>query len=135
MTPFIVRTPSIQSSDPKVLLVLRLVSDRYIFMETIEKVYSFNTKTGFPQSFFMYDKQEKAFFGYNVYNSDYSTPKEIYMNALRPVNHEIESWQSLEAHELVEAYKKEELKGKLKEIAATLNEESNPVIMLVKHKK
>jgi hypothetical protein len=135
MTPFIVRTPSIQSSDPKVLLVLRLVSDRYIFMETIEKVYNFAANTGFPQSFFMYDKQEKGLWGYTVYNSDYSTKKEMYMNALRPVNHEIESWQPLEAHELVESYKRGALKGRLKEIAAELDEESNPVIMLVKHKK
>jgi hypothetical protein len=41
----------------------------------------------------------------------------------------------LEAYQLVESYKRGELKGKLKEIAATLNEESNPVIMLIKHKK
>lgn len=135
MTPFIVRTPSIQSRDPKVLLVLRLVSDRYIFMETIEKVYNFNIKTGFPQSFFMYDKHAKALLEYAIYNSDYSTKKEMYMNALRPVNNEIESWQSLEAHQLIESYRKGELKGNLKEIAATLNEEDNPVIMLIKHKK
>lgn len=82
----------------------------------------------------MYDRQEKAFFNYTVYNGDYSTKKELYMNWLRPVNHEIESWQPLEAHQLVESYKKGELKGRLKEIAATLNEESNPVIMLIKHK-
>jgi hypothetical protein len=83
----------------------------------------------------MYDRQEKAFFEYNVYNDDYSTKKEIYMNVLRPVNHEIESWQSLNAEDLVEDYEKGILKGKLKEIAAKLEEESNPVIMLVKHKK
>ncbi|MDR1201299.1 MAG: hypothetical protein LBL58_06680 [Tannerellaceae bacterium] len=40
-----------------------------------------------------------------------------------------------EAFSLVEAYGKGQLKGKLKEIAATLDEESNPVIMLIKHKK
>lgn len=33
------------------------------------------------------------------------------------------------------SYKKGQLKGRLKEIAATLDEESNPVIMLIKHKK
>ena len=134
MTPFVVRTPSIQSRDPKVLLVLRLVSDRYIFMETIEKVYNFNTNEGFPQSFFMYDKQEKASLGYTIYNSDYSTKKEIYVNSLRPANNEIK-WQSIETYQLVEAYEKGELKGRLKEIAATLDEESNPVIMLIKYKK
>jgi hypothetical protein len=58
------------------------------------------------------------------------------MSLTRPVNHEIESWYPLEAHQLVESYEKGELKdGKLKEIAATLDEESNPVIMLIKHKK
>ncbi|MDR0575038.1 MAG: 6-bladed beta-propeller [Tannerella sp.] len=135
LRPFIIKTPSIQSMDPGVFLILRLLSDHYYFIETIKNIYDFDTNRGFPRTFFMYDRQEKAFFGYIVYNGDYSTKKEIYMNVLRPVNHEIESWQDLEAHQLVESYKKGELKGKLKEIAAELDEDDNPVIMLVKHKK
>jgi hypothetical protein len=43
--------------------------------------------------------------------------------------------QTLEAFDLVEAYGKGRLRGRLIEIAATLDEESNPVIMLVKYKK
>jgi hypothetical protein len=135
LRPYLVRTPPIQSMDPEIFLMLRFFSDRYIFMETIKNVYDWDTSRGFPKTFMMYDKQEKAFSGYNVYNGDYTTKKEIYMNWLRPVNHEIESWQPLEAHQLVESYKKGELKGKLKEIAAKLNEDDNPVIMLIKHKK
>jgi hypothetical protein len=50
-------------------------------------------------------------------------------------NDEIAFAEKIEAFELVEAYKKGQLKGKLKEIAAALNEESNPVIMLTKYKK
>jgi len=53
----------------------------------------------------------------------------------KPVNSEILSWQPLQAHELVETYEKGKLKGRLKEIAAELDEDSNPVIMLIKHKK
>jgi hypothetical protein len=135
LRPFFVRTPSIQSMNPEVFLILRFLSDRYYFMETIKNVFDFDAKEGFTEISFMYDRQEKNFFGYHVYNGDYSSKKEIYMSALRPVNHEIESWRLLEAHELVESYDKGELKGKLKEIAATLDEEDNPVIMLVKHKK
>ena len=136
LPPIIARTPSIQSMDPEVMLVLRLLSDRYYFMEAIRNEYNWNTRSGFPRTFMMYDKQENAFLGYIVYNGDYSTQKEIYMNAGRPVNHEIASWQPLEAHHLVESYRKGELKdGKLKEIAATLDEEDNPVIMLIKHRK
>ena len=143
LRPFIIRTPSIQSMDPEVFLFLTLFSDRYYFMEAVKREYNFETRRGFPRTYFMYDKQEKAFFGYNVYNGDYSTQKEIYMNQLRAVNHEdawqplpFEAFQVVEAYQLVESYKKGELKeGKLKEIAAELDEEDNPVIMLVKHKK
>jgi hypothetical protein len=135
MNPFIVRTPSIQSMNPEIFLFLTVLTGRYYFMEALKKGYNPATRQGFPSTYFMYDRQEKAFFGYTVYNGDYSTRKEIYMSALRPVNHEIVSWQRLNAEDLVESYKKGQLKGKLEEIAATLDEESNPVIMLVKHKK
>lgn len=135
LRPFLVRTPPIQSMDPEVMLILRLFSDRYYFMETIKNVYDFDTKKGFSKTFFMYDKREKVFSGYTVYNDDFSTKKEIYMSATRPVNHEIESWYPLEAHQLVEAYEEGQLKGQLKEVAAELDEDANPVIMLIKHKK
>ncbi|WP_080902608.1 6-bladed beta-propeller [Parabacteroides sp. Marseille-P3160] len=134
--PFIVRTPSVQSMEPEVMLILRLLSERYYFMETIRNEYDFDTKKGFSKTYFMYDKQEKSFGRYIVYNGDYIIQKEIYMSLLRPVDYENESWQSLDASKLVESYANGELKdGKLKEIAATLDEESNPVIMLIKHKK
>ena len=136
LRPFIVRTPSIQSMNPEVMLVLRFLSDRYYFMETVKNEYNFSTRSGFPiTSFIMYDTKEKAFFGYNVYNGDYTTKKEIYMNFFTPLSHDIKFWYPLEAHKLVEDYKKGILKGQLKEIAATLDEDDNPVIMLIKHKK
>ena len=136
LRPFLARTPPINAMNPRVSLTLNLFSDRYYFMETIKWSFDWNTGTGFPKTPFMYDKQEKVFFRYSVYNGDYSTKKEIYMNWLRPVNHEIESWQPIEAYQLVNSYKKGELKdGKLKEIAAKLDAEDNPVIMLIKHKK
>jgi len=43
--------------------------------------------------------------------------------------------EKIEAYELVEAYQNGHLKDKLKEIAAGLDEESNPVIMVAKYKK
>lgn len=135
LTSIIVRNPPIQNSEPEVFLILRLISDRYYFMETIKNVYDFNTKDGFPRTFMMYDRQEKAFFNYAVYNGDFSSKKEMFMSMTRPANHEIESWYPLEAHQLVDSYNKGELKGKLKKIAETLDEDSNPVIMLLKHKK
>lgn len=133
--PFIVRTPSIQSMDPEDCLIIRLLSDRYYFMESIKNVYDWDTQKGFPTKFFVYDTMEQSFSGYTVYNGDFTTKKEIYMSMIKPVNHEIASWYSLDAYQLVESYNKGELKGKLKEIASKLNEDSNPVIMLVKNKR
>lgn len=50
-----------------------------------------------------------------------------------PINREIEHATSLDAFRLVEIYEKGQLKdGKLKEIASRLDEDDNPVIMLVK---
>ena len=136
LRPFIVRTPPIQSMDPEVMIKLRLISDSYYFMEAVENKYNFDSNSGFSTTYFMYDNKEKAFFGYTAYNGDYSSKREIYMSSLRPVSHEIESWQSIDAHQLVESLEKGELKdGKLKEIATKLDEDSNPVIMLVKHRK
>ena len=45
------------------------------------------------------------------------------------------SWCLGRMGDYTEAYEKGQLKGRLKEIAATLDEEANPVIMLIKHKK
>ncbi|MDL2281501.1 6-bladed beta-propeller [Parabacteroides sp. OttesenSCG-928-G06] len=135
LQPLLARTPSIQSMDPEVYLTLRLFSDRYIFMEAVKNVYNWTTKKGFPTTYIAYDRQEKRFLGYTIYNGDYTTKKDIYMSRLRPVNHEIDSWSTFEAYQLVESYGKGELQGKLKEIAATLDEEDNVVVMLVKHKK
>jgi hypothetical protein len=51
------------------------------------------------------------------------------------LNKTIAFGQKLEAHELIELNRKGELKGRLKELALTLNEDDNPVIMLVKQKQ
>ena len=67
-------------------------------------------------------------------NNDYSEKRAVNMKSL-PVDDKIASWQSIEASQLIEDYEKGKLKRRLKEIAASLDEESNPVIMLIKHKK
>ncbi|MDR1161037.1 MAG: 6-bladed beta-propeller [Tannerellaceae bacterium] len=138
MTPFIVRTPSIQSMNPEVFLFTGVFTDRYYFMQTVKKVYNYVTNTGFPSIDLLYDRQENAIFECAVYNDDYTNKKPVnlvYETSVTLINnHEIAFAERLEAFELVEAYEKGQLKGKLKEIAAELDEESNAVIMLAKHK-
>jgi len=64
---------------------------------------------------------------------DFSVEKEVSINS-GSINDEIAVCRSLEADQLIEADKKGQLKGILKDITATLDEKDNPVIMLIKYK-
>ena len=109
------------------------LTDRYYFMQTIKAVFNFSKRRGFPLTDLMYDKQENAVFKPSVFNGDFVIRRKVDMTS-HPVNSGIAAFQNLEAYRLVEAYKKDELQGQLKEIAARLKEGSNPVIMVMKIK-
>ena len=135
LRPFIAKTPPVHTLDPELFLILRLISNRYYFMESVKNVYDFRKEEGFPRTYFMYDTQEKDFFSYIIYNGDYSYKRELYMVMFTPINAKGELWATIDAFELCRDYKKGKLKGKLKDIAAKLGEDDNRVIMLVKPKK
>lgn len=124
--PFIERTPSIQTMNPEGFLFPLMLTDRYCFMETFVK--------GSGYQDVMYDKHENACFQYKVHNNDYTKDEEVSFK-YRPLSREIPSCQSLDAQKLVLDYQKGRLKGCLKEIASKLDEDDNPVLMLIKHKK
>lgn len=134
MKPFLTRVPSIQSMNPEVFVFPSVVTDSYCFMQVVKKEYSFSTGKGFPGTYLVYDRQEKSFFRYTVHNNDYTYENSVNM-VISPENNEIAFYHKIDPYGLVDSYKKGELKGKLKDIAATLDEDSNPVIMLIKHKK
>lgn len=135
LTPFIVRTPSAHTMQPEVFLYTGIYTDRYYFMETVKNVFNFEKGNGFYADVLMYDKEEKAIYQVTVYNGDYAEKRPVAMTA-KSINHDIEGVTTLNAPRLVEIYKKGQLKdGPLKAIASKLDEEDNPVIMLVKQKK
>jgi hypothetical protein len=134
MTPFMARTPSVHSMNPEIFLFPAIFTDRYYFMETLKKELERGTGS-FPRKKIVYDKQEKTIYQYTVCNDDYVTPKTIELPSwFRSMNKEIAYSQKIEAFELVESNRKGELKGRLKDLAAKLEEEDNPVIMLVKYR-
>lgn len=133
INPLMVRTPSIQTMEPEIFLFPELVTERFYFMKRVKKEYDFATRKGFPKTNILYDKQEKTLFEYIVYNNDFSDKREVFLGS-KPINHTIATTQSLDAFSLREAYEDGKLKGRLKEITAGLEEESNPIILLIKHK-
>lgn len=133
LRPFIVRTPSVQVMEPEIFLFPGVLTERYYFMQTVKKECDFEKDTEMPKVDLVYDKQEKKIYNSVVYNADFDQRKED-MSACS-LNEEIAFSVQLEAAELLEANEKGKLKGKLKEVVTDLNEEDNPVIMLVKLKK
>lgn len=139
--PFIVRTPSIQSMATAIYLYLGVLTDRYYFMQTVNKAFDLDKKEGFETTELVYDRQENSIYRYIVYNDDFTDKRDVNLVFKFPIppvilnNNGIAYITRLEANYLMEAYEKGKLKGKLKEIAAGLEEDSNPVIMIAKHKK
>jgi hypothetical protein len=135
LIPFIARTPSVNDMEPEVFLYMGIHTDRYYFMQTMKNAFNFEKGNGFYTDELMYDKKENAIYQFSVYNDDFAEKRTVAMTA-RSFNHEIENVSALEAFRLVESCEKDQLKdGKLKKIATSLNEEDNPVIMLIKHKE
>ncbi|MDL2265484.1 6-bladed beta-propeller [Parabacteroides sp. OttesenSCG-928-G07] len=142
MKPFIVRTPSVQSMNPETFLFPGVLTDRYYFMQTVKKeIDETEPRSNLLETELVYDRQEKKTFEYIIYNDDFTSKRPI-NNLVDDIfiltvinNDEIAFAEKIEAYDLVEAYKNGQLSGRLKEIAANLDEEDNPVIMLAKHKK
>ncbi len=132
LIPFLVKTPS--STDPEIFLTMGTLTDRFYFMQTLKMVFDPTAERGFQTTDLMYDKQDNALFNATVLNGDYLKKLKVDMIS-HLVNGEIAALQTLAASQLVDDYENDELKGKLKEVAAKLDEDSNPVIMLIKYKK
>jgi len=132
LNPFLIKSPT---RDLEILLTMGVVTNRYYFMHTVKKDFDFTTGRGFLITDLMYDKQENAVFEANVLNGDFVEKQNVDMLSDPMNGDEIVAIQPLAANKIVDAYKNDGLKGKLKEIAAGLDEESNPVIMLVKNRE
>ena len=134
LSPFLVRTPSTPTMETEVFLYLGIFTDRYYFMQTFQNTFDFEKRIGFNTAPLMYDKEENALFQFTVYNDDFVEKKPVSM-LRRSMNREIQEGTKIDADQLVDNYKKGQLKdGKLKEIASKLDEDDNPVIMLIKHR-
>lgn len=133
LSPFIVRTPSVQTMNPELFLFPGLLSERYFFMQIVKKECDLEKNQEMPTVDLVYDKYDKKIYQPTVYNGDYEKRKENM--SVCALGKDIAFTTRLEAFDLIEANEQGKLKGRLKEIAAKLNEEDNPVIMLVKYKK
>ena len=133
--PLIVRTPSIHGMDPQVFLYPTILTDRYYFLRAQKKEFDLETMKGFPTQMLLYDTREKRLVEYTLTNADMEGGPDIDLYSVMPKGKEVLACLTLQAPDLVEAREAGKLKGELQRVANRLDEESNPVIALLKEKR
>lgn len=135
LSPVITRTPSIHSMEIQKFLYLTAETDNYYFLQTMEKDFDMEKKNGFEKQDYMIDKRDNQIYVPVVLNGDFTDEKEMAIGEHAIVSdRNIFAYRLVEAADLVESREDGTLGDKLKSIASTLDEESNPVLMILKNK-
>ena len=124
-SPFIVRIPRVKETEPNKILRFDNETDNWMFLSGIEIAYDFSQNKGLHQINYGVEKESGEIFELTFVHPDYEG-KEYSPTALNA--------RYYSSGELFTALEDGKLKGKLKEIASTLGEEDNGVIMLLKQK-
>ena len=135
LQPLVAKTPASRSMETPVFMAYTGQTPRYLFVNTIKKEYDFEKQTGYPSVDYIVDKTDNQIYERgSITNNDYQG-QEVYMEDINADQPSDIYLQSIRASSLVEAYEKGKLSGKLKEIASKLEEDDNPVLMIMKLKR
>ena len=136
LTHILVKTPSIYSQDPQIMVIPEFKTPKLFFLERTERKFNFEEKKGFEREKIVYDYNSGFFYKYVLKNKDYPN-QNFYLNsggyAYRAEKNTL--CQFIPAEELIEANDNGELHGPLKEITKTLKIDDNPVLMIIKFKE
>ncbi|MBE6287443.1 MAG: 6-bladed beta-propeller [Mediterranea massiliensis] len=128
VSPFIIKTPSVQSSKPEKFLFPRLLTNEFYFFEKVEK------KERFIKDDLVYSIKDNSLYRYNIYNNDIKDETPLILQQYNTKNSNIGYWHSMDAYQLTRLQKEGKLQGKLKTITEKLDEDSNPIIVLLKNR-
>ena len=133
LQPFLARTPSVRTMDPVVFLFPCVLADRYCFMEAVELAWDFEKEEGLVEKDLVYDREEGKIYECVLRNPDFEgqeidLPDNVF-------DSESAFCIAMDPIDLIDAHAAGKLSGRLAEIASTLHEEDNPVIMIAKYKK
>jgi hypothetical protein len=133
LTPVMAQTPSVQSmgENPQYLSFV-MDSYHYQFMFIQKKEYDRETQQGFPTTAVMYDKKTGQIFEQNFYDANRPDKVfEFYQNNTNQMAESNQYFHEYPAHILKNFLEKGQLTGRLKEIAEQIDEDDNPVLMII----
>jgi hypothetical protein len=133
LTPVLVRTPSVHATEPNMVWSANLITDNFIVFTIATLDFDGALKNGtFPLRELIYNFKTGQIYEPNFIDNNTSRGWSTgYSDTKMPVNWTVDMLDPLW---LVEAREKGELSGPLSDVAATLKEDDNPVVMIVKFK-
>lgn len=137
LTPFIIRKPSLHDAKPVLLFESSIITDKYVFYSKHSYDYDSKDPQGITNSEeFALDMHSNECFYPNFYNADFPKGEDFDMYGFRKIAIRKNcAARLIKAEVLTEALKNGELFGRLKEIASTIHEDDNPVIMILRFKE
>ena len=132
LLPLITRTPSVHSSEPRVILTPELKTDKFIVLAKTTLDFEMLAREGTnPFETLIYDFTSHQTNRVVFVNSDFASHSLQFSEVSLPQNRGLYAFDALT---LITAYEEDKLMGKLKELASTLTENDNPVLVYVKFK-
>ncbi len=125
LIPFMVRKPSVHSTNPHLVCTTEFITDKYIFLYVTNLDYvSIKKEKTPPAKTLMYEFE----------TGEITNIEHIYFeNDLKISQKNIDA-RLIDVTVLKNAYEENKLEGELKQLAPTLGEEDNPVVMIMKYK-
>lgn len=137
LKPLLAKSPSALTVDPPVLFSVYMKTNRYTFMASavMDPNLYYKGNQQIPALDFMYDHFTGEICSPRIVNKDYDSERGAYLDTYLCELPENYGAASFPVSYLKVALQKGQLSGKLKEIALQVQEDDNPVLMLVKFKQ
>lgn len=137
LEPILIKKPSGILQAPQILCYAAFKTSRYTLLTSVEKILtpSILKERKIPSIDLMCDHKTGRFYKPTFINKDYVVERNYTIDAIGMELPENSVISCFPAHYLLEDLKTGKLSGKLKEMVSTLDEEDNPVLMLVKFKE
>lgn len=134
LSPMLVRTPPVLSMETPKVLLPDYRAGSYFFFYLVDFEFDFETRTGFPDKYMVYDYAAGKPYVCKLVNRD-CEEQEIQLGDGGVTN---KAWNTacytIPSSMLIEQLEAGKVHGPLKEIAATRVEDDNPVLVIVRFK-
>lgn len=140
LIPKFIRKPSIQQTDPPVLIHALLDAGSYTFFALDELYYNFNTREGGDEKGFMIDNQSHLIYEVDMLNRDYKkqdlfiSPATITSRIGECSSNPATGVRAIKTDELIKARDDGKLSGTLKAVVDTMDESTPFVLMIMNFK-